>query len=43
MDIGNKIKQLRTRQGLTLEELASAVSVSSSLPFQAHIKRIFAS
>ena len=23
MDIGNKIKQLRTRQGLTLEELAS--------------------
>ena len=23
MDIGNKIKQRRTRQGLTLEELAS--------------------
>ena len=23
MDIGNKIKQLRTRQGLTLEEIVS--------------------
>ena len=29
MDIGNKIKQLRTRQGLTLEELASRSELTS--------------
>ena len=29
MDIGNKIKQLRTRQGLTLEELASRSDLTS--------------
>ena len=32
MDIGNKIKQLRTRQGLTLEELASRSELTKLKP-----------
>ena len=34
MDIGNKIKQLRTRQGLTLEELASRSELTKGFSSQ---------
>ena len=38
MDIGNKIKQLRTRQGLTLEELASRSELTKG--FLSQLERV---